>query len=109
MPDNNMTSLDARMDDTEDKASSSNLPATELIQGGSFGLPTVTSQPPSRAVTRPGTPTGLGTLPGPAGIGLARHPLSGHSTPIGRPLESILQIQEEELLVFRNGLAAAAH
>jgi hypothetical protein len=89
MPDN--TTTDARMDDTEDGASSSNLPATEPLQGGSFGLPQVTSQPPSRAVTRLGTPTGLRTLPGPAGIGLARHPLSGQATPNAAALEAHLQ------------------
>ena len=69
MPDNNVTT-DARLDDSEDEASTSNLPAMEPLQGGSFGLPQVTSQPPSRVATRPGTPTGLRKLPGPAGIGL---------------------------------------
>jgi hypothetical protein len=47
------------MDDTKDKVSSSNLPSTEPVQGGSYGLPGVTSRPPSRPVTRPTPPSGL--------------------------------------------------
>jgi hypothetical protein len=97
------------MDDTEGEASSSNLPAMEPLHVGSFGIPGVTSRPPSRAVTRPGMPTELQTDPGPAGIGLAGHPLSSQATPNAGTLEAILQSQEEELSILRNGQSSAAH
>jgi hypothetical protein len=102
-------SLDARMDDTEGEASSSNLPAPEPLLGGSFGIPGVTSRHTSRPGTRPTTPSGLRTPPGHAGIGLSGNLLSGRSTPIAGPLESILHAQEEELTDLRNGQATAAH
>jgi hypothetical protein len=86
MRDNNTTSPDARMDDTEDEASSSNSPATEPLQGGSSGLPRVTFRPPSRPTARPSSPC-------------------GHATPSGSILEATLQVQEEELDVLRNGEA----
>jgi hypothetical protein len=97
MPDNNVTT-DAWMDDSEDEASTSNFPATESLQGGSFGLPQVTSRPPSRVTTRPGTPTGLRMMPGLAGI--TGHPLSGQATPSAQAFEAHLQAQGEEIILL---------
>jgi hypothetical protein len=97
------------MDDSEDEASSSNLPSTEPQPGGSFGLPQVTSRPPSRVATRPGTPTGFRMLSGPAGIGLTGHPLSGQATPTTQAFEAHLRAQGEELSSLRNGQVAANH
>jgi hypothetical protein len=70
------------MDDTEDEAPSSNQPATEPLQGGSFGFP-VTVRPPLRPTSGPSSP-------------------SGHATPTGSNLEATLQVQDEELNVFLN-------
>jgi hypothetical protein len=97
------------MDDSEDEASSSNLPATEPLQGGSFELPQVTSRQPSRVATRRGTPTGLRMLPGPAGIGLTGHPLSGQAPPTTQAFEAHLRAQGEDLSILRNGQVAADH
>jgi folate-binding Fe-S cluster repair protein YgfZ len=105
------------MDETDDSASSSSLLSTEPAQGGSFGLPGVTSRPHSRQPSRPTTPSGLRMMPGPArpASPSRQHALSGHTTaapsshttPSGSTLEAYRQVQEEEINILQNGQAAA--
>jgi hypothetical protein len=102
MADGNTTSPEARMDEKDDSASSSNLPSTVLVQDG---LPRLTSGPPSRPVTRSTPPSGFWMMPGPAE--LTAHPLtSGRSTPNVSTIEAVLQAQEEEHNTLQNGQAA---
>jgi hypothetical protein len=114
MADDNMASPEAMMDETEESASSSNLPSTEPVYGGFYGLPRGTSRPQSRPNSCPTTPFGLRSMPrstlpsgqhAPSGHASAL-PL-GHATPPSSILEAYRLVQDEEMNVLRNGHAAA--
>jgi hypothetical protein len=113
MDDDITGSPEARMDETEESASS-NLPSTEPSYGDSYGIPGGTSHAHSRLTSCPTTPSGLHSMPGHASPSGQHAPSGhasalplGHATPSGSILEAYRLVKDEEMNVLRNGEAAA--